>query len=196
MGALKEGTKQVPPLFPLNQPQSICNDVSFSKEVKQLELSAYLEILITKHYFRTKQQQLVAKKLIYWLVQHIDCFGVYSAQEKHGKQFDLSSWSQLQLCWVMYQVLKNISILWQNAFPTWLDNSRIICYRHGRLQKFFHEGTTSNCAYHFQVADDAVQMDVKKTLCAFYTSKVMPRVRATAAKIRFVVSNSQVYYDN
>jgi len=41
-----------------------------------------------------------------------------------------------------------------------------------------------------------MQMDVYKTLYPFYTTKKMPHVMATVAKMRFVGSHSQVYYDN
>ena len=41
-----------------------------------------------------------------------------------------------------------------------------------------------------------MQMDVHKTLYPFYTTKKIPHVMATVAKIRFVGSHSQVYHDN
>jgi len=41
-----------------------------------------------------------------------------------------------------------------------------------------------------------MQMDIHKTLHPFYTTKKMPRVMATVAKMGFVGSHSQVYYDN
>ena len=43
------------------------------------------------------------------------------------------------------------------------------------------------------IADDALQMDVHKTLYPFYTTKKMPHVTATITKKRFAGSNSQVY---
>jgi len=39
---------------------------------------------------------------------------------------------------------------------------------HGRPQKFFPRGQRRNFAYPSQVADDAMQMDVHKTLYPFY----------------------------
>jgi len=51
-------------------------------------------------------------------------------------------------------------------------------------------------AYPLQVAIDAMQMDVHKTLYPFYTTKKIPHVTATVAKMRFVGSHSQVYYDD
>ena len=42
----------------------------------------------------------------------------------------------------------------------------------------------------FQVADDAMQMNVYKTLYAFYTTKEMHQVAVTALKMRFVCSNA------
>jgi len=39
---------------------------------------------------------------------------------------------------------------------------------HGRPQKFSSGGQRQNFAYHFQVADDAMQMDVHKTLYPIY----------------------------
>jgi len=38
-------------------------------------------------------------------------------------------------------------------------------------------------------------MDSHKTLYHFYITKKMPHVTATVTKIRFVDSNTQVYYD-
>ena len=43
------------------------------------------------------------------------------------------------------------------------------------------------------IADDAMQMDVHKTLYPFYATKKMPHVTVTITKKRFVGSNSQVY---
>jgi len=43
------------------------------------------------------------------------------------------------------------------------------------------------------IADDAMQMDVHKTLYPFYTTKKMPHVAVTITKKRFVGSNSHVY---
>ena len=42
------------------------------------------------------------------------------------------------------------------------------------------------------IADDAMQMDVQKTLYPFYTTKKMPYVTVTITEKRFVGSNSQV----
>jgi len=39
---------------------------------------------------------------------------------------------------------------------------------HGRPQKFFQGWQRRNFAYPFQVADDAMQMEVHKTLYPFY----------------------------
>jgi len=52
---------------------------------------------------------------------------------------------------------------------------------HGCLQKFFQRGQSRNFAYPFQVADDATQIDVHKTLHLFYTTKKMPNVQARVA---------------
>ena len=43
------------------------------------------------------------------------------------------------------------------------------------------------------IADGAMQIDVRKTLYPFYTTKKMPTVTVTITKKRFVGSNSQVY---
>jgi len=48
-------------------------------------------------------------------------------------------------------------------------------------QKFF-QGATSNYAYNFQFADDAMQMKVHKIFYPYYTTKKMPHVRATVTK--------------
>jgi len=42
-------------------------------------------------------------------------------------------------------------------------------------------------------SDDAMQMDVHKTLYPFYTTKKMPHVTVTITTKRFVGSSSQVY---
>jgi len=49
------------------------------------------------------------------------------------------------------------------------------------------------CALRENIADDAMQMDVNKSLYPFYTTKKMPHVAVTITKKRFVGSNSQVY---
>jgi len=41
----------------------------------------------------------------------------------------------------------------------------------GVRMKFFQEGQSRNFAYPFQVADDAMQIDIHKTLYPFYTTK-------------------------
>jgi len=41
-----------------------------------------------------------------------------------------------------------------------------------------------------------MQMDVHKTLHPFYTTKKMPNVMATVARMGFVGSHGQVYYHN
>ena len=43
------------------------------------------------------------------------------------------------------------------------------------------------------IADDAMQMDVHKSLYPFYTTKEMPHVTVTITRKRFFRSNSQVY---
>jgi len=52
----------------------------------------------------------------------------------------------------------------------------------------------SICALRGNTADDAMQMDIHKTLNPFYTTKEMPHVTVTITKKRkrFVGSNSQV----
>jgi len=68
---------------------------------------------------------------------------------------------------------------------------------HGRPQKFFQvEQHRHFAAYPFQVAIDAMQMDVHKTLYPFSTTKKMPRVTATITKMHFVGSPSPIYYDH
>jgi len=49
------------------------------------------------------------------------------------------------------------------------------------------------CALRGNIADDAMQMDVHKTLYPFYTIKKMPHVTVIITEKRFVSSNSQVY---
>ena len=54
----------------------------------------------------------------------------------------------------------------------------------------FSRGVKVDNLHPFQVADDAMQMNVHKTLYAFYTTKEMHQVTATASKMRFVHSNA------
>jgi len=53
----------------------------------------------------------------------------------------------------------------------------------GRPQKFFQEGKNDILlvSFSFQVADDATQIDVLKTLYPFCAIKKMPNVMATVA---------------
>jgi len=52
----------------------------------------------------------------------------------------------------------------------------------------------SICALRENIADDAMQMDVHKTLYPFYTTEKTPHVTVTITKKkRFVGSSSQVY---
>jgi len=48
--------------------------------------------------------------------------------------------------------------------------------------KIFPGEATSTFCCPFQVADDAMQMDVHKTLWPFCTTKKMPRITATVTK--------------
>jgi len=61
-----------------------------------------------------------------------------------------------------------------------------------RPPKFFQEGQPRHFLYNFQVADDAMQMDVHEMLYHFYTTKKMPHVKATVTKFRFFGSHRQV----
>jgi len=61
----------------------------------------------------------------------------------------------------------------------------------------FPEGQRRHCACYFNVADDAMQMNVHKTSFPFYTTTKMPQMlRQQSQKMLFVDSNSHVYYDN
>jgi len=66
----------------------------------------------------------------------------------------------------------------------------------GVRRNFYREGQRRHFAHHFLVADDAVQMEVHRTFYLFYTTKIMPHVKARVTKLRFVGSNSQLYYDD
>ena len=50
-------------------------------------------------------------------------------------------------------------------------------------------------AWPFQVANDAMQMDIHETLCPFYSTDKKPDVTAAVQKTHSVDSNSQVHYD-
>jgi len=60
-----------------------------------------------------------------------------------------------------------------------------------RPQKFFHGEQRRYFAYNFQVADDAMQMDLHKTLYPFHTTKKMTHVSVTITEMRFVGSETQ-----
>jgi len=49
--------------------------------------------------------------------------------------------------------------------------------------EIFPGGKRQQFAHHFQVADDAMQMAVNKTVYPFYMAEIMPYVSATATKI-------------
>jgi len=51
----------------------------------------------------------------------------------------------------------------------------------------------SICPLGGNIVDDAIQVDVNKSLYSFYTTKEMPHVTVTITKKRFVSSNSQIY---
>jgi len=46
----------------------------------------------------------------------------------------------------------------------------------GGRRNFSRGGQHRQFTYLFQIADDAMQMNVNKTLCPFYAPKIMPRV--------------------
>jgi len=60
---------------------------------------------------------------------------------------------------------------------------------HGRRRKFSRRGEV-DILHPLQVADDAMQMNVYKTLYAFYSTREMHQVTATASKMRLVRSNA------
>jgi len=57
-------------------------------------------------------------------------------------------------------------------------------------------GKGQQFAYSFQVADDAMLTDVHKPFWHFCTINKTPYVTTTVTKMRFVGSNSHVFYDN
>jgi len=59
----------------------------------------------------------------------------------------------------------------------------------GVRRNFFKGGQRRDFAYHFQVAEDAVQMNVHKTLYPFFTTKEMPHVTVTLTKMRLFGSH-------
>jgi len=59
---------------------------------------------------------------------------------------------------------------------------------HGRPHKFLQgRGQHHHITYIFQVADVAMQMDVHKTLCCFYTTKKMPHESTHSICIYFEI---------
>ena len=69
------------------------------------------------------------------------------------------------------------------------------CWKYARMR--FHCATVlavlSICALKGNIADDAMQTDVNRSLYSFCTEKEMPHVTVTITKKHFVGSNSQVY---
>jgi len=69
------------------------------------------------------------------------------------------------------------------------------CCKYARMR--FHCATVlvvlSICTLRGNIADDAMQMDVNKSLCPFYTTKKMPHITVIITEKCFVSSNSQVY---
>jgi len=55
-------------------------------------------------------------------------------------------------------------------------------------------GKRPHFVYHFQVADDAMQMAVNKTLYLFYTTKKCPILRQQSQKLRFVGKHSNASF--
>jgi len=66
----------------------------------------------------------------------------------------------------------------------------------GVRRNFSRGGQRRHIACPFQVADDAMQMDVHKALYLFYTTKKITHDTPTVTKMRFVGSNNHAYYDN
>jgi len=79
-------------------------------------------------------------------------------------------------------VIGKLSLEWSHAPFLWA--SAVIFP--GRKRRHF--------AHTFQFADDAMQTDVYKALYPFYTKKSL-HFSAVVTKIRFVGSNSQVYFN-
>jgi len=63
------------------------------------------------------------------------------------------------------------------------------------IRRNFRRRQAGNFAYPFQIADNEIHIDVLKTFYFFYTTKKMPYVAEAVKKVRFVGSNSQVYYN-
>ena len=61
---------------------------------------------------------------------------------------------------------------------------------HMGVRRNFSRGESRHFAYPFQVVNDAVQMDVHKTLYPLNTTKKMPQVTPTVPKMRFVDNNA------
>jgi len=82
--------------------------------------------------------------------------------------FDYCVWNMLwKLTTLAFKVLSDLKRIEPNS-TTLYDRRIEICASMGVLRFFSRGGQHRNFAYPFQVADDAVQMDVHKTLCPFY----------------------------
>ena len=95
-----------------------------------------------------------------------------------------------------YQNTKKIHISFKYLFVFGAVSFALECCKCARMR--FHCATVlvvlGICELRGNIADDAMQMDVHKTLYPFYTTKKMPHVDVMVRnKKRFVGSNNQVY---
>jgi len=69
------------------------------------------------------------------------------------------------VCWVIDERQVNQLLHWTLSSDVFHRKCchLLVCSYHGRPHKFFQGGQRRNFAYHFPVADDAIQMDVHKT---------------------------------
>jgi len=109
-------------------------------------------------------------------------------QMKFGRFQVVDSYIVKALAWCYFVVM---SIQYQVLGCPQLQLTPWVC-----AEIFPGGGQRRHFAYHFQVADNAMQTDVHKALYPFYTTKIKPHVTVTATEMSFVGSNNQVYYAN
>jgi len=98
-------------------------------------------------------------------------------------------------CYVTGMVRMIMEIVCNRSFTLTTGNSKSSSM--GVRRKFSKEEKSRHFAYPFQVAEDAMQMDVHKTLyhrtqrnapcCGISTPQKMPQLTATVPKLRFVM---------
>jgi len=100
---------------------------------------------------------------------------------------ELCLWPAKQVRSFFYHVIKVTELVFWLSVPFLTHHCHTaipIPHNHGHPQKFFQGGQRRHFAYGFQVAGEAIQTDVRKTLYPFQTTKKMHHFRAIVTKMR------------